>query len=257
LGGCHDPSTPCRRKRGTLVGMTNMEGVAHRWNEVTWERNKKITQRRRVRRGSQRTEGAKRKANHRVNRGATEGTESSAYGLGLEEGVGVAFVADGGGGAVAGVDDGVVGKMHEFGFQRADDLIEGAAPKIGAANAAGEERVSGEELGLGEMDFTGILGEIEADTAGRVAGSVNDVGLEAAPTESIAFLEKMIDIDEIGRGNAEEVGLHVHGMIERKIVVVHHDGSASVLMEFGETADVVNVGVGADDDLDGKFVAAE
>ncbi len=175
----------------------------------------------------------------------------------MEVGIGVAFVADGGDGAVAGVDDGVVGEMHEFGFQRVDNLIEGAAPEIGAANAAGEKRVSGEELGLGEMDFTGVLGEIEADTAGRVAGSVNDVGLEAAPTESVAFFKKMIDIDEIGRGNAEEVGLYVHGVIERKIIVVHHDGSASVLMEFGETADVVNVGVGADDDLDGELVAAE
>jgi len=169
----------------------------------------------------------------------------------------VAFVADGGGGAMAGVDDSVVGEMHEFGFQRVDDLIERAAPKIGAANAAGEERVSGKELRFGEMDFTGILGEIQADTAGSVAGSVNNVGLEAAPTESVAFLEKMIDIDEIGSGHAEEVGLHVHGVIEGKIVAVHHDGSAGVLVELGEAADVINVGVGADDDLDGEFVAAE
>ncbi len=44
--------------------------------------------------------------------GAAEGTESSVNGLGLEEGVGVAFVADGGGGAVAGMDDGVVGEME-------------------------------------------------------------------------------------------------------------------------------------------------
>ena len=158
---------------------------------------------------------------------------------------------------MAGVDDSFVGEMHEFGFQRVDDLIERAAPKIGAANAAGEERVSGEELRFGEMDFTGILGEIQANTARRVAGSVNDVGLEAAPTESIAFLEKMIDIHEIGRGNAEEVGLHVHGVIEGEIVAVHHDGSAGVLVELGEAADVVNVGVGADDDLDREFVAAE
>lgn len=175
----------------------------------------------------------------------------------MEEGIGVALVADGGGRAMAGMDYGVVGEMHEFGFQRVDDLIERAAPKIGAANAAGEERVSGKELRFGEMDFTGILGEIQADTAGSVAGSVNDVGLEAAPTESVAFLEQMIDIDEIGRDHAEEVGLYVHGVVEGKIVAVHHDGSAGVLVELGEAADVINVGVGADDDLDGEFVAAE
>jgi hypothetical protein len=136
-------------------------------------------------------------------------------------------------------------------------LIERAAPKIGAANAASEQRVSGEELGLGEMDFAGILREIEANAAGRVAGSVNDVGLEAAPTESVAFLEKMVDVNELGRGYAEEVGLHVHGVIEGKIVAVHHDGSAGVEVELGEAADMINVGVSADDDADGEFVAAE
>jgi len=45
---------------------------------------------------------------YRDNRG---GHGDDQRGLGLEEGVGVAFVADGGGGAVAGVDDGVVGEM--------------------------------------------------------------------------------------------------------------------------------------------------
>ncbi len=90
-----------------------------------------------------------------------------------------------------------------------------------------------------------------------MARSVNDVGLEAAPAEGIAFLEEMIDIHEIGRDHAEEIGLHIHGVIEREIVAVHHDGSAGVLMEFGEAADVINVGMGADDDLDREFVAAE
>ena len=46
---------------------------------------------------------------YRDNRG---GHGDDQRGLGLEEGVGVAFVADGGGGAVAGVDDGVVGEME-------------------------------------------------------------------------------------------------------------------------------------------------
>jgi hypothetical protein len=49
-------------------------------------------------------------------RGGRVDTRFAGNGSGLEEGVGVAFVADGGGGAVAGVDDGVVGEMKEFGF---------------------------------------------------------------------------------------------------------------------------------------------
>jgi len=90
-----------------------------------------------------------------------------------------------------------------------------------------------------------------------VAGGVNDVGLEAAPTEGVAFLEKLIDVDEFGGLHAEELGLDVHGVIEREIIVVHHDGRTGVLMELGEAADVINVGVGTDDDFDGELVAAE
>jgi len=39
-----------------------------------------------------------------------------AWRLGEEEGVGVAFAADGGSGAVAGVDYGFVGELEEFGL---------------------------------------------------------------------------------------------------------------------------------------------
>lgn len=158
---------------------------------------------------------------------------------------------------MAGVDDGVVGKLEEFGLQGIHDLIERAAPEIGAADAAGEEGVSRKELRLGELDAAGIFGEIQGDAAGRVAGSVNDVGLETAPTESVAFLEKMIDIHKFGCLHAEEGGLHFHAVIERKIVVVHHDGRAGILMQLGKAPDVVNMGVGADDDFDGELVAAE
>jgi len=178
-------------------------------------------------------------------------------GSGLEEGVGVALAADGGGGTVAGVDDGVVGELEEFGLQGIHDLIERATPEIGAADAASEECVSREELRLGELDFTGILGEIQADAAGRVARSVNNIGLEAAPTESVAFLEKMIDLHEFGCFHAQEGGLDFHAVIKGEIIVVHHNGRAGVLMELGEAADVINVGVGADDDLDDELVAAQ
>jgi len=180
-----------------------------------------------------------------------------AWRLGEDEGVGVALATDGGGGAVAGVNYGVVGELENFGLQGIHDLIEGAAPEIGAADAAGEKRVSRKELRLGELDVAGILGEIEADAAGRVAGSVNDISLETAPTESVAFLEELIDVDEFGRFDTEEIGLHFHAVIKGKIVAVHHDGRAGVLMELGEAANVINVGVGADDDFDGELVAAE
>ncbi len=168
----------------------------------------------------------------------------------------MALVADGGGGAVAGVDDGVIRELEELGVQRIHNLIEGATPEIGTADAASEESVSREELRLGELDFAGNLGEIQADAARRVAGGVNDVSLEAAPTERVAFLKKMIDIHEFGCFHAEKGGLDFHAVIKGEIIAVHHDGRARVLMELGEAADVINVGVGADDDLDDEFIAA-
>jgi hypothetical protein len=38
---------------------------------------------------------------------------------------------------------------------------------------------------------------------------------------------------------------------------VHHDRGASILMEFGQAADVIDVSMGADNGFDGEFVAAE
>ena len=104
----------------------------------------------------------------------------------MEEGVRVALVADGRGGAVAGVDDGVIRELEEFGLNGIHDLIERAAPEIGAADAAREEGVSRKELRLAELNGAGVFGEIQRDAAGRVAGSVNDIGLETAPTEGVA-----------------------------------------------------------------------
>ena len=38
---------------------------------------------------------------------------------------------------------------------------------------------------------------------------------------------------------------------------MHHDRGASILMEFGQAADVIDVRMGADNGFDGEFVAAE
>lgn len=66
--------------------------------------------------------------------------------LGDEEGIGVAFDADGGGGAVARVDNGGVCELQELISQGVHDLGHGAAPQIGAADTAGEKSVAGDEL---------------------------------------------------------------------------------------------------------------
>jgi len=57
-------------------------------------------------------------------------------------------VADGGAGTVAGMDDGGIRELQKLVFKRGDDFVEGATPKIGAADAAGKKCIAGEELGL-------------------------------------------------------------------------------------------------------------
>jgi hypothetical protein len=90
-----------------------------------------------------------------------------------------------------------------------------------------------------------------------VTGSVEDVGVVTAPLKGIAIFEKLIDGGEFGRAETEKGRLDLQGVVEREIVVVHHDGSAGVLMELGKAADMIDVGVGADNCFDGEFVAAE
>ena len=69
----------------------------------------------------------------------------------------MAFGADAGGGAVAGVDDGGVGELQDFTAQGVHDLGHGAAPKIGAADAAREERVARKKTRRGNGDCAGVL----------------------------------------------------------------------------------------------------
>jgi hypothetical protein len=151
----------------------------------------------------------------------------------IEKRIGGALAADGGDFAVAWVDERVLGKLHKLLGERLHDFLERTTPQISATNAAGEERVSGKELRLTELNRAGLLWQEKADTAGSVAGSVEDVGVVAAPLEGIAILQELIDRGEFRRAHTEKRSLNLHGVVEREIVVVHHDGSAGVLMELG------------------------
>ena len=79
----------------------------------------------------------------------------------------------------------------------------------------------------------------------------------AAPLQSVALFQKLIDAHQFWRGYSQKVGLLIHGVIERQIVAMHQDRGASVLAQFGEATDVVDVRVRADDGFDGELVAPE
>jgi hypothetical protein len=175
----------------------------------------------------------------------------------IEEGIASALAADGGDFAVARIDERVVGKLQKLLRERLHYFLERAAPKIGAANAASKQRVPSKELRLAELNGAGVLWQEKANAAGSVAGSVEDVGMVAAPLEGVAIFQEVIDGGEFWRAHAEKRGLNFHGVVEREIVVVHHDGGASVLMELGEAADVIDVSMSADNSFDGEFVTAE
>jgi len=67
----------------------------------------------------------------------------------------------------------------------------------------------------------------------------------------------LIDVRHIGRQDAEEGCLHIHGLIEGQIVAVHQDGRAGILVELAQAADVVNVRMRANDGFDGEAAPSE
>ena len=110
--------------------------------------------------------------------GASFGREITSESGCDQKGIGVAFFADAGEAAVTGIDDSVVGELHEFAADGFGDLFHGAAPEIGTADAAGEERVASKKARSRNGDGASVFREIEADAAGRVAGRVHYGGLE-------------------------------------------------------------------------------
>ena len=132
-----------------------------------------------------------------------------------------------------------------------------AAGEIGSADRSGEEGVSGEQERM--------VGEIEADGAFGVAGGVEDDAAEAlllafrggSDSDEFAIVEGVVGIGDGGGGDAEPAGLNVHHFNQRQVVLVVEDGGAGELFEAVGSGDVVNVGVGNDDLLDGEVVLNE
>src|SRR5438552_16229317 len=86
---------------------------------------------------------------------------------------------------------------------------------------------------------------------------MDDLGLQIAPLQLVPFSQKLVNFGERRRLDSEKSSLHVHRLIKRNVILMHQNGSASVVMQFLEATDVVDVGMGADDGLHLKFVAPE
>ena len=83
------------------------------------------------------------------------------------------------------------------------------------------------------------------------------MGLKRPPAQDVAFPQHLVDVGQLRRGHAEEVRLHVHRLIERKIFAVHHHRGARVLVQFAQSADMVNVCMGAHDRFYRELVASQ
>ena len=132
---------------------------------------------------------------------------------------------------------------------RREELFRVASGEVGAADGTGEESVSGEKEGL--------VGDIETDAAFGVAGGVEDGAGEAGDGDEFAVVEGVVRSVDGGGWYAEPAGLDVHHFDQRQVVLVVEDGCAGELLEAMGAGDVVDVGVGDDDLLDGEIVLGE
>lgn len=146
-------------------------------------------------------------------------------------------------------DEGRVREGEEAGVDGAEEGAGIAAGEVGAAYGAGEEGVSGQEERGG--------GEVEADAAFGVAGGGEDGGVDALDADGEVVGEVCVGWGDFGWGDAEPVGLGVHHGYEREIALVVEDGGTGDALEGLGSGDVVDVGVGDDDLLEGEGVAGE
>ena len=115
---------------------------------------------------------------------------SMAFHIGAQERIAPALCADGGRGAVAGQNLGFVGQSQQAGLDGVDDLAGVAAGQVGAADAAGKERVAGDE----QLE----RGKVEADRALGVAGRVEHLGGIAFQADDQAVGQALVGRRRLG-----------------------------------------------------------
>ena len=128
------------------------------------------------------------------------------------------------------------GKRQQAGLDGVDDLVEVAAGQVGAADAAGKERVAGDEkLERGKMQADGALG---------VAGGVEHLGGVVFEADGCAVGQGSIGRRGLRGGNAQPFGLLLHHLEQGQVVFIQKDGGAGEPLQLERAAHVVDVGMG-------------
>src|ERR1035438_5811903 len=166
-----------------------------------------------------------------------------------EKRVGFTFLADGGERAVAGDHYGFVGEGQDRVVQRVQYFLHRAAGQIGATNGTREECVAGDQLIF--------RGEIEADAAFGVSGSVQDTGGEGAGGDGFSGGNAAVDLNFSRRAHADPGGLGVEHFQQGIVVLVEQDGGAGGGAKLHGSANMVDVSVGDDDLVDLQVALAD
>jgi len=98
---------------------------------------------------------------------------------------------------------------------------------------------------------------VQAEAALRVAGGVEDSGVDAGDAEDFVVGGGVVRGLDGGDFEVEPGGLGGHEIDERNVVLAVEDGRAGDLLEGERAGDVVDVGVGYEDLADGELVLVE
>src|SRR5690606_5222567 len=156
---------------------------------------------------------------------------------GANEHVGFLFGADTGAGPVPGDHQGVVVQGVEAIADGADDLLEVAAPQVGAANAATKQGVPRHQ-GLAVV-------EPETDGPGGMPRGVQ--GDTTAAAEILVVLKEMVGPGQPDGRQAKTPALLLDALPQEQIPLVEMDRRAGGSLDLPRGKDVVEVGVGVDD----------
>ena len=152
---------------------------------------------------------------------------------------------------MAGDDEGFAGQGEQAFVDAVEKLVAIAAGKVRAAYAASEKGISGDEE-IGCRD-------VKAEAAFGVAGGEEDSAFDAVDGEGFVVGGRVVGRMDVADGEIEANpgGLPIHDGDEREVFFVIDDGGAGDLFESLGAGDVVEVGVGDDDLLDGELVLGE
>ena len=132
---------------------------------------------------------------------------------------------------------------------RFDDLFAVAARQIGAADAAGEERVPGND----HLERH----EVQAHRTLRVAGGVDHLGRVGFEADLLTVDQAFIGRRGLGGGDSEPGSLLVHHLEQRKIIFVEENWRAGEAFELECTAHVIDMGVSDENLLEFEAVRGE